>query len=99
MFSDNAACAALRTFQHPRPVGLKHSDLSRQEAVEMMNRLVARFAYRAVFASEAGFESLVRQYAHESPTVKTTVVQSGKKSIIWHQSVFGKRSTKRKREG
>lgn len=79
--------------------GLRHSDIAKVETVAMMNRNTSRYGYRAVFADRAGFEDLVRQHAHESPIVKSTIVQQGNGTLIWHQSVFGKREPKPKWNG
>ena len=74
--------------------GLRHSDMVKEELVEQMNRQTSRFAYRAVFANRTGFEDLVRQYAHESPIVKTTIVRQGTGTLVTHQAVFGKRQVR-----
>jgi hypothetical protein len=79
--------------------GLRHSDMVKEELVEHMNRQTSRFAYRAVFANRTGFEDLVRQHAHESPIVKTTIVRQGTGTLVAHQAVFGKRQVKPKWEG
>ena len=79
--------------------GLRHSDMAKKELVELMNRQTSRFAYRAVFADRAGFEDLVRDHAHESPVVRSNILQQGTETLVVHQSVFGKRETKPKWEG
>lgn len=79
--------------------GLRHSDLVKRELVELMNHHTSRFAYRTVFADRAGFEALVRDHAHESPVVKSNILQRGTETLVLHQSVFGKRETKLKWEG
>ena len=79
--------------------GLRHGDIEKQELVELMNRQTSRFAYRTVFADRAGFEALVRQYAHESPIVNTTSLRHGTGTLVAHQAVFGKREPKPKWEG
>jgi hypothetical protein len=76
--------------------GLHHSDFAKIDAVHMMNRQTSRFAYRTVFADRAGFDDLVREHAHESPVVKSTVIRQGSGTLVWHQSVFGKREPKPK---
>jgi hypothetical protein len=79
--------------------GLQHGDLVKQEMVDMMNRMVARFAYRAVFAPTRGFQPLVNQYARESPVVRSRIIRERKGTLVWHQSVFGPREPKPKWEG
>jgi hypothetical protein len=76
--------------------GLRHNDLRNQDAIDMMNRMVCRFAYRAVFSREPGSEALVRQFADKSPIVETQVIEKGSETIISHQSVFGRRGPKLK---
>jgi hypothetical protein len=78
--------------------GLRHGDLVKREMVDMMNRMTARFAYRAVFASAPGFESLVRCFAQKSPIVESTIVQKDGGTLVRHDSVFGPRQPKPKWE-
>lgn len=76
--------------------GMRHSDFAEIDSVHIMNRQTSRFAYRVVFADQAGFEELVRQHAHQSPVVKSTISRQGRRTLVSHQTVFGKREPRPK---
>lgn len=62
--------------------GLRHSDMAKNELVELMNRQTSRFAYRAVYADRAGFEDLVRDHMYECPVVRSNILQHGIETLV-----------------
>lgn len=61
-----------------------------------MNRQICRFAYKVVFARNAGQESLIREHAALSPVLRTEVITVEDGKLLVHQTVFGKRVRKPK---
>lgn len=76
--------------------GLRHSDLTNRETAKTMNRQICRFAYKVVFARNAGQESLIREHAALSPVLRTEVITVEDGKLLVHQTVFGKRVRKPK---
>lgn len=76
--------------------GFGHSELSKLESVETMNRQICRFAYKAVFAQRAGQEALIKEHAHLSPVLLTKTLSVEKRKVVFFENVFGKRERKPK---
>lgn len=76
--------------------GLAHGDLTKRNIAKFMNRQISRFAYRAIFAQTLGHESLIQKYAAKSPVLRSQVIHHEQGEFLWHQSVFGERTTKPK---
>jgi hypothetical protein len=74
--------------------GLDYAELSEPSLVEMMNRQVSRFAYKAVFSKKTGQEALIKEYADKSPILKTEVISTEKGKFVLHHNIFGKREDK-----
>ena len=66
-------------------------DLSNTGLVEMINRQVCRFGYRAIFAQKAGQERLIEEHASVSPTIRFDRIGMGKDEVVLFEMVFGKR--------
>ena len=80
-------------------IGLEHGELSERRRAKVMNRHVCRFAYKAVFAQEAGHEPLIRKYSNLSPTLRTNVIPHEEGQLIFYEQVFGERKRKPKWKG
>lgn len=78
--------------------GFRHGDLPKAVHVRMMNRMICRFAYRAVYAQNAGQEAVIRKYAHLSPVLRTETVPVEGGELLFNGYVFGKRERKPKWE-
>lgn len=78
--------------------GFRHSDLPKASSVRMMNRTICRFAYRMVFARDAGQEAVIRKHAALSPILKTEAMPVERGQLLFNQYVFGKRERKPKWE-
>jgi len=57
-------------------------------------RIIARFAYRFVFADHGGLEAFVAKHAAMSPTVRFDVVPDADGEFNFIQMVFGPRPKK-----
>ncbi len=76
---------------------LRHVEMSAGAEVRRVNRFVARFGYRFVFASHAGLGKLVEKHAALSPTVRFDEVDAGVHGQYeFMQMVFGPRPQKPK---
>lgn len=78
--------------------GFRHGDLPEASSVRMMNRTICRFAYRMVFARDAGQEAVIRKHAALSPILKTNGMHIERGQLLFNQYVFGKRERKPKWE-
>ena len=76
--------------------GFRHRELSDRRSVKIMNRLICRFAYKAVFAQRAGQEALIHKHADVSPVLRTKALPVDQSGTVFHQYVFGKRERKPK---
>jgi hypothetical protein len=75
----------------------RHVEIRVASEVRRINRLIARFGYRFVFADHNGLEPLVAKHGATSPTVRFSDVsfdQSG--GVLFSQMVFGPRPKKPK---
>lgn len=78
--------------------GFRHGELPTRASVKMMNRLICRFAYRAVFALGAGQEDVICKHAALSPVLRSHAVPVGRGELLFSEYVFGKRERKPKWE-
>ena len=80
-------------FLNGRPA-LPYSSMTSATDVRRVNRLVARFGYRAIFANGDGLQPLVKRHAALSPTVKCSNIDSPMGEYQICTSVFGPRPVK-----
>lgn len=79
---------------------LSHKEMTSRAEVRRVNRFVARFGYRFVFANHGGLEALVAKHAAVSPTIRFDVVPAGDGGEFnFSQMVFGPRPKKPKWNG
>jgi len=76
--------------------GFGDGELSEPSKVEIINRNICRFAYKAVFSQKTDQEDLFHKYADESPILRTETIPVEKGEYLFFQSVFGKREVKPK---
>jgi Protein of unknown function (DUF4238) len=76
--------------------GVPYGKVKDKEFVERINRNIARFAYRFVFARTSNHQTLVRKYARRSPVAAIRHIKTAKGRGIFVQHVFGKREPKPK---
>jgi len=76
--------------------GCLHVEVADEAEVERINTLVCRFAYEAVFASEATFSELVQEHAAHSPIVKVDTVPTPDGEFIYLEQAWGPRPRKPK---
>jgi len=76
--------------------GMWHSPLKEVEKVKRVNRLVARFGYRLLFAKDRRHEALVQKYAAQSPVPSFMSGSHGTGQFLLTQMVFGPRPPKPK---
>ena len=72
--------------------GIRHVRLKDRHDLVRINRLVARFGYRFIFATSSSHAQLVRKYADRSPVLRRRVeseASGGRR--IFYQQVFGPR--------
>lgn len=74
----------------------RHTDLTNRDAVNRVNRLVARFGYRFVFAAAAGFDELVSNFADQSPILTFESLPAPTGLVQTSRFVFGPRPGKPK---
>ena len=89
----------LRGRSKPPLVGehLRHVEMSAGFDVRRVNRYVARFGYRFVFANHSGLTPLVTKYGATSPTIRFDVMPDGEGGeFSFSQMVFGPRPQKPK---
>lgn len=87
----------LRGRSHPHRKEIAHKNVRELRAITRINRLTSRFAYRTVFASQPGLESLIEENAGISPVPKfdrVPVPRGGYYSF--GQFIFGARPDKPK---
>lgn len=80
----------------PDGPALRYGNISDVADIERINRMVARFAYHAVFAQDTDQSELIERYSAESPVVKTTTIPAIRGQYIVGQMVFGQRRRKPK---
>lgn len=74
---------------------IRHVTLTSKDEVRRINRLVAKFGYRFVFAADETHEQLAKRYAASSPVLRSEV-QVNNISEIWQELIFGPRLQKPK---
>lgn len=77
-----------------RARGLRHVRLSATSEVKRINRLVARFGYRFVFASSDNYGVLVTKYAGLSPTMRMLSIPRITGELFFSEYVFAPRVQK-----
>lgn len=78
--------------------GLRHVRLSATSEVKRINRLVARFGYRFVFANSNSYGVLVKKYSSMSPTLRMQCVPQDAGELVLSEHVFAPRVQKTKWE-
>ncbi|WP_189644796.1 DUF4238 domain-containing protein [Luteimonas gilva] len=89
----------LGTKQHStefREQGLLHGTLTNLETVKRANRLIAKFAYNAVFSEDESPSALVKKYADVSPVAHSTSFPRPDGDMIMVHMEFSSRRTKAK---
>lgn len=89
----------LRGRSKPPLIGgrLRHVEMGAGSDVRRVNRYVARFGYRFVFANHSGLTRLVAKYGATSPTIRFDVMPDGEGGeFSFSQMVFGPRPQKPK---
>jgi hypothetical protein len=76
--------------------GIRYYDIDDKQEVQRMNRDIARYGYRFLFANGADHEPLVRKYAAISPVLKTDIVSREGHDDLRFRAVFGTRKPKPK---
>lgn len=79
--------------------GFGYSELSDRGAVEMMNRQICRFAYKAVYAQKIGQEAIINEHAHVSPILQKKTMPSEAGETTLYNYAFGKPPSKPKWKG
>ncbi|MHC0053891.1 DUF4238 domain-containing protein [Actibacterium sp. D379-3] len=79
--------------------GLYEGQCATEGFVHKMNRLVARFAYQAFYASTSNHRGLVSEFADISPTVEFNHVPTPNGIVTFYNRVFGKRKKPTKWNG
>jgi hypothetical protein len=74
--------------------GMLTSDTIDRGFVEEVNRQICRFAYKAVFATEGGQESVIREYANYSPVLFSEIQSLPGGALVRSGYVFGRREGK-----
>lgn len=74
--------------------GLSHANLRNIEAVRRANRMLTKFGYDAVFATDASPAPLVMKYADISPVMHTTAYPRPDGQLIAVHMEFSQRRTK-----
>jgi Protein of unknown function (DUF4238) len=78
---------------------LRHVSLTGSQEIKRINRYVARFGYRFVFAPDRTHEALIVKHASTFPVIKTVAVpRPTGGTVLWNEWVFGARPTKPKWE-
>lgn len=80
------------------PYSFRAYDTRDGQQVKRINRLVAKFGYRFVFADSDHVGPLVRKYADQSPTLEHRKIKTDTGELMINQIVFGKRREKPKWE-
>lgn len=76
--------------------GFGDGELSDPSKVEIINRQIVRFTYKAVFSQTTDHEDLIHKYSEESPVLRTKTITVKMEEYLFFQSVFGKREVKPK---
>jgi hypothetical protein len=83
--------------RRPGPPSLRHVPLTDRREAERINRFVARFGYRFVFARDCTHESLIVKHASTSPVIKAISVPGPTGGVLMlNGCVFGPRPIKPK---
>lgn len=72
----------------------RHADLTDRDGVDRVNRLVARFGYRFVFAGAAGLDQLVSEFADQSPILTFGSLPAPRGLVQTSRFEFGRRPAK-----
>jgi hypothetical protein len=84
--------------RRPGPPKLGHVALTARQEVKRVNRFVARFGYRFVFARDRTHDALITKHAGMSPIMRATSVPGPREVLVWSECVFGPRPIKPKWE-
>lgn len=76
--------------------GLEYGELSDRSKVEIINRTICRFAYKAVFSQTSDQDELIRKSAGESSCLGTDTISLNNRELLFFQNVFGKPEKKPK---
>lgn len=76
--------------------GIRYGTTDDRGAIDRVNRMVARFGYDAVFATNIEQADLIKQFSDQSPVVKSSTMPAVKGQYMIGQMVFGKRRQKAK---
>lgn len=77
-------------------VGIRYFALSDNQEIGRLNRLIAKYGYRFVFAQKEGHEALISKYADLSPVLNTMTNKTGTGTLRKFAAVFGPRPKKPK---
>jgi hypothetical protein len=77
-----------RRFAHE---GLTHKELTDQNTVSMINELVVRFSYSAIFARSVPNEDQIRKHSALSPVLKVDRIPASGSEYLLFSSEFGPR--------
>ena len=75
---------------------VRHRTLVRSDDVKRINKFVARFGYRFIFAADEHHAPLVKKYADWSPVLRSEAIPHKGGTLIWHRTIFGARRPKPK---
>lgn len=81
-----------------KPYSFRAYDTRDGQEVKRINRLIAKFGYRFVFADSDHVGPLVKKYAEHSPTLEFRTLKTETGEMLINQIVFGKRREKPKWE-
>jgi Protein of unknown function (DUF4238) len=79
--------------------GAHHIRVTSRQEIKRMNRLIARFGYRFIFAASRAHERLIVKHASLSPVIRSTAIPSDDGEYLLGEYVFGKRRSKPKWRG
>jgi hypothetical protein len=82
--------------RRPGPPKLGHAALTVRGEVKRINRFVARFGYRFVFARDRTHDALIAKHAGMSPVMRATSTPGPRGVLVWSECVFGARPIKPK---
>jgi hypothetical protein len=84
--------------RRPGPPKLGHVAVTDRREVKRINRFVARFGYRFVFARDRSHDALIAKHAGTSPVMRARPVPAPRGVLVWSECVFGPRPIKPKWE-
>jgi hypothetical protein len=94
--ADTVLCGHTR-LRRLGPPALRHTILNNRQAVKRINRFVARFGYRFVFARDRSHQPLIVKHAGTSPVMNTITVPGPNGGVgLLNSCVFGVRPIKPK---